>query len=131
MESGKVVLISFDDPECGGAADEILYQIKEITESTKLAIDVRLLAVPSNCSHKDVILSIFKDLFSIDPSNIFIVSLLSKENPKEYRKIKNICDSAMIKRIKRSIISCLSNYKDISLLSRNLVKTIIIQNADE
>lgn len=122
-------IITYDDPECGGAADALVDYLQRdaATLSQSMpgvaSLSVRALPVTPGSSHRDLLFRAFQDLFNVRSEDVFVVSLIKNHNPEEYRKIKELCSSP--RSSNHQIITHVSNYDDVGLLIRNLVRRVI------
>jgi hypothetical protein len=125
------ILISYDDPECGGASDALADQIQR--ECTALSqrmpqaphVHVRALSVVQGGSHRDVVYGTLQDLYHVRAEDVLVIALLKGNNPEEYKKVKDLCSSNKGRPIANHVVTHLSSFTDVGLVVRNFVRVVL------
>ncbi|CAD2215473.1 hypothetical protein AGDE_09785 [Angomonas deanei] len=93
MSRVLVVLLTYDDPECGGAADALAEHLQRDAAEldTQCQLSVKPIQVVQNGSHRDALYGTLQELFQVKPQDIFVISFLKGHQPEEYRKISDLC----------------------------------------
>lgn len=123
------VVMPFDDPECGGAADALCDQLQR--EADTLArhkpsvplLNIRPLAVVQGGSHRDALFATLQELYQMKPETIYVIALLKGNNYDEFKKIKELCQHN--RNIPNNVVTHLSSYNDVGLIVRNAVRTVL------
>ena len=128
------VLVSYDDPECGGAADALIdhlhRDVGQLAGSSTVdpsgggPLNVKPLSVAHGASHRDALYRTLQDLFNVKAQDVLVVTLLKGNQPDEYRRVKELCCGVKTKPLEHRIITHLGNYSDVGLVIRNLVRTV-------
>lgn len=125
------VVISYDDPECGGAADALVDQLQREAAAlsqrvpTAAPLNVRPLAVLQGGSHRDALHGTLQDLFLVRPEDVFVIVLLKGNNPDEFKKVKELCLANKGKHVQNNVVTHLSSYSDVGLIVRNFVRCVL------
>jgi hypothetical protein len=132
------VLLSYDDPECGGAADALTeHLLRDVgqmlgsppadgdgTATAGGPLNIKALSVPHGGSHRDALYRTLQDLFSVKARDVLVITLLKGNQPDEYRRVKELCCGVKTKPLEHRIITHLGSYSDVGLVIRNLVRTV-------
>lgn len=125
------VVISYDDPECGGAADALVEQLQR--EAAALVqrvpsvppISVRALSVIQGGSHRDALYATFQDLYQVKADDVLAIVLLKGSQPDEYKRVKELCSSNKGRPIANHVVTHLSAFTDVGLVVRNFVRVVL------
>ena len=133
MSRFVTILLSFDDPECGGAADALVSHIERDIPPQLATLSVKPISVLASASHRDALYHTLQDLFNVRPRDLFVISLLKDSDPDEFRKIKELCATAKSSPLEHRVVTHLGNYTDVGLVIRNLVRTVtsVIASTEE
>jgi hypothetical protein len=132
MSNVLAVLVSYDDPECGGAADALVEQVQR--ESAAVIsrvpqappISVRALSVMQGGSHRDILYSTLQDLYQVRAEDVLVIVLLKGNQPEEFRRVKELCLSNKGGRpIMNHVVTHLGAFQDVGLVIRNFVRLVI------
>ncbi|ORC91735.1 uncharacterized protein TM35_000053310 [Trypanosoma theileri] len=128
-----VVLLTYDDPECGGAADALVEHLQRDSAALldRCQLSVKPIAILHNASHRDALYRTLQDLFQVKPQDIYVISFLKDNNPEEYRKIRELCNGVKPSRLKHQVLTHLANYSDVGLIIRNLVRLVLDEMVKE
>ena len=120
------IVVLFDEPDCGGAADVLVSQIESEASrhSAGCSVDVKPLAVPHGNSHRDALYRALQDLFTRKHQDVYVICIMKGPGIEEYRRVTELCDSTKPP-LERSIITCLGNYTDAGLTVRNLTRRVV------
>ncbi|CBH17109.1 uncharacterized protein TEOVI_000451200 [Trypanosoma equiperdum] len=127
MVRSLVVLLTYDEPECGGAADALVVHLQRdcAALADRCQLSARPISILQNSSHRDALYRTLQDLIQVKPQDIYAISFLKDNNPDEYRKIRELCNGVKPRRIKHQILTHLANYNDVGLIIRNLVRLVL------
>ena len=125
------VIISFDEPECGGAADALadmlIKEVKLVSERVNLpAVSVRPVPIVSTQgqTHQESLHRALQDLVNIKNQDCFVITLLKGGNTADYFQIKELCNQAR-PRLRHQVVTHLSGFHDVGLVLRNLVRQAV------
>jgi hypothetical protein len=125
------ILISYDDPECGGAADALVDQVQRecAALSQRLPhtphVNARALSVVQGGSHRDVLYGTLQDLYNVRAEDVLVIALLKGNNPEEYKKVKDLCSSNKGRPISNHVVTHLGSFSDVGLVVRNFVRAVL------
>lgn len=127
MSRVLLVLLTYDDPECGGAADAFVEHVQRDAAmlESRCQLSVKPLQVVTNGSHRDALYGALQDVFQVKPSDIYVISFLKSAQFEEYRKVRELCIGVKPVPLKCQVLTHLSNYTDVGLIIRNLVRLVI------
>ena len=138
MLSSATVIVSYDDPECGGAADALISKLRpsSAAEAPIIVKPVPVTDADAGSTHCDGIVSVLQSLVSVPSSSIFIISCLKDGAPEEHRRIRelvggaqNSSSSPMPPPGNCQILTHLSNYNDVALTLQNMVRWVAARRA--
>lgn len=123
-----VVLLTFDEPECGHAADVlgdmILKEVKMLAERVNVpALTVQPVPVTHGLSHRDLLHRALQEINGAKQQDCFVISLLKGGNSVEYHNIKELCNHTR-PRLAHQVVTHLSGFNDVGLVLRNLVRRV-------
>jgi hypothetical protein len=126
MSATFTIVVTYDDPDCGGAADALVANLD--TEGKRLGpkvpLEVKPLAVTAGNSHREALYRAMQELFSRKLQDVFVVTFLKGSNAEEYRKVMELCETTKPP-ISRLIITNLSSFVDAGLTVRNVTKKVL------
>eukprot|EP00760_Papus_ankaliazontas_P029810 PhM_4_TR4477/c0_g1_i1/m.40740 len=125
-----VVFISFDSPMC----KDIAVSVKEYLGSELPAGAVTVCLVPvlnSGEIHRDNIAVSMQQFSEISARDVYVLTLLHDNNTEEHRRVVELCASFGSTTLARTVLMCLSSYKDTSLLVKNTVRSIVAKFQQE
>ncbi|KAL7707001.1 hypothetical protein N2W54_001300 [Lotmaria passim] len=127
MSRVLTVLLTYDDPECGGAADALVEHLERDAAALEgqCQLSVKPIQVLQNGSHRDALYGSLQDLFQIKPQDIYVISFLKGNQPEEYRKVNELCSSVRPNPVQCQVLTHLANYNDVGLIIRNLVRLVL------
>lgn len=127
MSRVLTVLLTYDDPECGGAADALVEHLERDAAAVEgqCQLSVKPIQVLQNGSHRDALYGSLQDLFQIKPQDIYVITFLKGNQPEEYRKVNELCGSVRPNAVKCQVLTHLANYTDVGLTIRNLVRLVL------
>lgn len=122
-----VVILTYDDPECGGAADALVDHLQRDAAALQshCQLSVKPIQVVQNGSHRDTLYGVLQDLFQVKPQDIYVITFLKSNQPEEYRKIRDLCSSVKPHALQCQVLTHLANYNDVGLILRNLVRLVL------
>lgn len=122
-----VILLTYDDPECGGAADALVDHLERDAAPLDhvCGLSIKPIAVAQNGSHRDTLYGTLQDLFQVQPEDIYVISFLKGDQPDEYKKIRELCNGVKPHALKSQVLTHLANYNDVGLIIRNLVRLLL------
>nr|CAJ2475804.1 unnamed protein product [Leishmania braziliensis] len=132
MSRVLTVLLTYDDPECGGAADALVEHLERdasVVEHCQLS--VKPIPVLQNGSHRDALYGSLQDLFQMKPQDIYAITFLKGCQSEEYRKINELCNSVRPNPVQCQVLTHLANYNDVGLIIRNLVRLVLDEMTKE
>lgn len=123
------VIIAFDDPECGGAADALEEQLSRELKAIEQRLNLpkvaqRLVPVVPGASHRDSVARTLQELVSVKPQDVFVVSLLKGAGAEEYRALNDACQKSRPP-IEHQVVTHMASFSDVGLIVRNLVRQAI------
>eukprot|EP00796_Vickermania_ingenoplastis_P008667 gene8667-6093_t len=122
------VLLTYDDPECGGAADAFVDQLEKEVTIWKETHRSRVCSVPIHAfpvseggeQHDDVLRHSLQAL----PSKVIVFSFLKGHAPQEYMAVQDVCrNTATV--LAFHILTHLANFEDVGLVLRNLIRIVM------
>ncbi|PBJ73584.1 hypothetical protein TcG_06173 [Trypanosoma cruzi] len=127
MPRGLIVLLTYDDPECGGAADALAEHLQRdcAVMMDRCQLTVKPIAILHNASHRDALYRTLQDLFQVKPQDIYVITFLKENNFEEYRKVRELCNGVKPCCIKHQLLTHVANYSDVGLIIRNLVRLVL------
>ncbi|KAK7195286.1 hypothetical protein NESM_000454400 [Novymonas esmeraldas] len=127
MSRVLTVLLTYDDPECGGAADALVDHLERDTAVLEghCQLSVKPIQVLQNGAHRDALYGSLQDLFQVKPQDIYVISFLKDCQPEEYRKVNELCSSVRPTPVQCQVLTHLANYNDVGLIIRNLVRLVM------
>lgn len=133
MSRVLTVLLTYDDPECGGAADALVEHLERDAAALEghCQLSVKPIQVNPNGSHRDALYGSLQDLFQVKPQDIYVLAFLKGDEAEEYRKIRELCSSVKPVAIQCQILTHLANYSDVGLIIRNLVRLVLNEMSKE
>lgn len=126
MSRVLLVIVTYDDPECGGAADAIVEHLNRDAAAlqSQCQLSVKPLQV-LNGAHRDTLYGALQDLFQVKPQDIFVITFLKGDQPEEYRKVRELCNGVKPNPLHCQVLTHLMNYGDVGLIIRNLVRLVL------
>ncbi|EPY31473.1 hypothetical protein STCU_03438 [Strigomonas culicis] len=126
MSRVLVVLLTYDDPECGGAADALVEHMQRDAAEleSQCQLTVKPIQVLQGSSHRDALYGTLQELFQVKPENIYVISFLKGNQPEEYRKVTELCRGVKPHALQCQVLTHLANYNDVGLIIRNLVRLV-------
>ncbi|KAG8340496.1 hypothetical protein ERJ75_000320400 [Trypanosoma vivax] len=133
MSRTLTVLVTYDEPECGGAADALVEHLQRdcAALAARCQLSVRPISILQNASHRDALYRTLQDLIQVKPQDIYVIGFLKDNNPEEYRKVRELCNGVKPRRIKHQVLTHLANYNDVGLIIRNLVRLVLDEMSRE
>ncbi|AYU80027.1 hypothetical protein conserved [Leishmania donovani] len=133
MSRVLTVLLTYDDPECGGAADALVEHLERdaVAVEGHCQLSVKPIQVLQNGSHRDALYGSLQDLFQMKPQDIYVIAFLKGSQPEEYRKVNELCNSVRPNPVKCQVLTHLANYNDVGLIIRNLVRLVLDEMTKE
>ncbi|KAG5501493.1 hypothetical protein JKF63_03322 [Porcisia hertigi] len=127
MSRVLTVLLTYDDPECGGAADALVEHLERDAASVEgqCQLSVKPIQIVQNGSHRDALYGSLQDLFRMKPHNIYVITFLKGCQAEEYRKVNELCSSVRPNAVRCQVLTHLANYTDVGLIIRNLVRLVL------
>lgn len=141
---GLTVLLTYDEPECGGAADAFVQLLEMEVHSRAEAgectagITVESLPIVEGEERHDFIVErtlnalIVREGDSSDAMTapgsssveVIVVSFLRDHAPQQYLSIKEMCAKYQENVREVHVLTHLANYEDVSLVLRNLIRIV-------
>ncbi|KAG5475635.1 hypothetical protein LSCM4_04217 [Leishmania orientalis] len=133
MSRVLTVLLTYDDPECGGAADALVEHLERDAAAVEghCQLSVKPIQVLQSGSHRDALYGSLQDLFQMKPQDIFVITFLKGSQPEEYRKVTELCNSVRPTAVQCQVLTHLANYNDVGLIIRNLVRLVLDEMTKE
>ncbi|KAG5475376.1 hypothetical protein LSCM1_03489 [Leishmania martiniquensis] len=133
MSRVLTVLLTYDDPECGGAADALVEHLERDAAAAEghCQLSVKPIQVLQSGSHRDALYGSLQDLFQMKPQDIFVITFLKGSQPEEYRKVTELCSSVRPTAVQCQVLTHLANYSDVGLIIRNLVRLVLDEMAKD
>lgn len=121
------VLLSYDDPDCGGAADALIDQLQKDAETVRTPnrLVLNSIQVLQDGCHRDTLCGAVQNLCDVSPHDMYVISLLKGDQSQEYRSIRDLCSSVKSTPLSCQVITHVANYNDVGLIIRNLVRQIM------
>lgn len=124
-----MVVVSYDDPHCGGAADALLSQTtaaakKWSQENPSAGVSLELNAFPVSEGgerHDEVLRSALRKSSS---AFIIVFVLLKGDCPQEFLAARSVCSDAPSVKLFQAVTH-LSSFDDVSLVIRNLIRMTV------
>ena len=127
------VIITYDDPDCGGAFDALVDHLqrdfdvmlqRSVTSDPSLHLSIKPVSVALGGGHRDALYKVLQDLFSVPRESVYVLSMLKGNAAEEYRKVKDLVQN-MTPPLEHHVVTHLSNYQDVGLVIRNLVRRVV------
>ncbi|CCW71060.1 unnamed protein product [Phytomonas sp. Hart1] len=133
MTRSLLVLLTYDDLECGGAADALVEHLKcaavPLEEQCKLSVEP--LPIYEGGPHQVTLRDSLNKHSDDRDVSIIVFSLLKGDQSEEYLNIKNLCNTLNSHVIRCEILTHLANYTDVGLIIQNLVRLVMHEISTE
>ena len=114
------IVISFDDPECGGAAEALTQQLQAALDG----VTVKHVPVAAGGSHRDGVYAALQSLYAVRHDGIFVIACVKDSSPQDFCKVREMCAGAKPRIDNVHVLTHLSNYSDVGLTLRNMVRWV-------
>ena len=117
------IVISFDDPECGGAADALSQQLHAALEGGT-QFSIKHVPVAGGGSHRDGIYTALQSLYAVRHDGIFVIACVKDSAPQEFCRVREMCAGARPRIGNVHVLTHLAAYADVGLTLRNMVRWV-------
>jgi hypothetical protein len=125
------IVISYDDPDCGGAADAMADMIQRIVQERRYPTIANLVlkSLPvEGSNHTDVVANAVSELKAAGSTSAGVVCLMRDMGAEEYRRLEAFLTRGPTRIdgvfIKPFVLTQLSNYQDVGLLLKTVLRNI-------